>query len=306
MNPLTYTVPESLSGCPVRQVLLEQFAMSHSHISRLKRRDDGICLNGQKCYTTTRCASGDTVSALISDPPSTKRLEPIEYPLDIVFEDEWLIVVNKPAGMTVHPERTGIGGSVENALTHYLSDDEFVHTVSRLDRGTSGLMTVAKCGYMHERMIRILHTDDFQKEYLAIVWGTPTDGHGFITLPLAHPIGENYRMEVRNDGLACKTEYEVVAELGDMSVVRLIPHTGRMHQLRVHMASTGHPIVGDWLYGQEVPFIDHPALHSAKLSFKHPLTRAYIKLTAPVPDDFEKIVSNQKNIWNLSVSLNVL
>lgn len=285
MEPLTYTVPGELAGLPVRHVLTEVFLMSHSHVSRLKRREGGILLNGLPCYSTTRLKAGDVVSALISDPPDAKRLEPIEAPLDIVFEDEWLIVVNKRAGVSVHPERAGLGSSVENALTHHLKEDEFVHTVSRLDRGTSGLMTVAKSGYLHERMIRLLHTPDFYKEYLGVCWGAPPEPHGFIRLPLRHPEGENYRMAVFEDGLPCETEYEVTERLCDRSVVRLIPHTGRMHQLRAHMAAIGCPLVGDWLYGEEAPFIDHPALHSRLLVFTHPMTNERIRLEAPPPDD---------------------
>lgn len=289
MRPLEYTVPEG-EGCTVRHVLTEVFCMSSSHISRLKRRENGITRNGAPCYTTARCAPGDVIRALITDPPDTKRLEPMPMPLDIAYEDEWLIVINKPAGLTVHPERSGMGGSVENALTAHLAKDEFVHTVSRLDRGTSGLMTVAKCGYMHERMIRILHTPGFKKEYLGLCWGAPAEAHGFIRLPIAHPEGENYRMQVDKDGLPSVTEYEFVSAHGDFSLMRLIPHTGRMHQLRVHMAAIGHPLVGDWLYGEEAPFIDHAALHSHYLRFVHPMTGGAVELAAPLPPEIAKLL----------------
>lgn len=291
MRPLVFTVPAALEGLPVRHVLTEIFFMSHSHIARLKRREGGILLNGAPCCVTARLSAGDTVSALVSDPSDTKRLEPMALDIPIVYEDEWLCVVNKPAGLTVHPERLGMGGSVENALTAHFADDEFVHTVSRLDRGTSGLMTVAKSGWMHENMIRLLHTRFFQKEYIGAAWGTPSEKHGFIRLPLRHPEGSNYKMEVSDEGAPCETEYEVIETRGDISVVRLIPHTGRMHQLRVHMAAIGHPLVGDWLYGEEVSFIDHAALHSARLRFLHPVTGETLRLSAPLPGDIEKIFS---------------
>lgn len=265
--------------------------MSSSHISRLKRRPGGLLLNGAPCYVTARLKAGDTVSALISDPEGTPRLEPMEMPLDIVFEDEWLAVINKPAGLTVHPERNGMGGSVENALTRHFADDEFVHTVSRLDRGTSGLMTVAKSGYIHERMIRLLHTPAFRKEYLGVCEGVPEEAHGFIRLPLAHPEGENFRMEVRGDGLPCETEYSVEAVCGARSLVKLMPHTGRMHQLRVHMSAIGHPLTGDWLYGQEISEISHAALHSSKLFFVHPMTYETVSLFAPLPDEIAALIA---------------
>ncbi|MCR5611880.1 MAG: RluA family pseudouridine synthase [Clostridiales bacterium] len=293
MRPVSFTVPRGAAPMTVKHILTEIFFMSHSHVSRLKRREGGILLNGAPCYVTARCAPGDTVTAEISDPPDTKRLEGMETPLDVVYEDEWLIVVNKPAGLTVHPERAGGGGSLENALTAHFKEDEFVHTVSRLDRGTSGLLTAAKSGYMHECMIRILHTKHFYKEYLAVVWGSLNEKSGSIELPLAHPEGSNYRMEVRPDGHPCLTEYETVLEFGETSLVRLVPRTGRMHQLRVHMAAVGHPIVGDWLYGEEVPFIDHPALHSSRLVFTHPMTGERIELSAPLPGEIERLIGKK-------------
>lgn len=289
MEPLEYIVPHENAGCSVQHVLQNVFQMSRSHISRLKRREGGILLNGKSCYTTARCGEGDRVSALISDAPGTVKLEPMAMPLDIVFEDDWLIVVNKPAGVTVHPERSGLGGSVENALSAYLEEGEYCHTVSRLDRGTSGLMTVAKCGYMHERMRGILHTDSFVKEYLAVACGVPAQEHGLVDLPIGHAPGSHYRMEPREDGMPSLTEYWVKDTRGEMSLLRLIPHTGRMHQLRVHMAALGCPLAGDWLYGEESPAIDRPALHSARLVFTHPITGETVALSADVPRDMLRL-----------------
>lgn len=288
MEPLTYTVPAEEAGCTVQHILESMFLMSRSHISRLKRREGGIMKNGQKCYSTARCREGDIVTALISDAPDSPRLEPMQTPLEIAYEDEWLIIINKPAGMTVHPERSGVGGSVENALSAYFKQDEFCHTVSRLDRGTSGLMTVAKCGYMHERMRALLHTDGFIKEYLGITVGCPQPEQGVITLPLRHVEGSHYKMEAVTDageGAESATEYRVMESSGGLSLVRLLPLTGRMHQLRVHMAAVGCPLVGDWLYGEESPLIERPALHSHRLEFVHPLTGERVWLEAELPRD---------------------
>ena len=290
MEPLSFKIPAELAGCTVQHILTTVFEMSRSHISRLKRRAGGIMTNGEKCYSTARCKEGDTVSALISDPPDTKRLEPMPYPLDIVFEDEWLLVINKPAGMTVHPERSGVGGSVENALSAYLKPDEFCHTVSRLDRGTSGLMTVAKCGYMHERMISILHTEDFYKQYIGVCSHIPENERGTIELPLRHVPGSNYVMETCDEGAPSVTEYEAIGTANGYALVKLVPHTGRMHQLRVHMAAIGCPLVGDWLYGTESDLIPRAALHSQRLVFRHPLTGQRVDLAAPLPRDMQALV----------------
>lgn len=293
MRPLSFTVTKETDGMSVKHVLTEIFKMSHSHVSRLKRRGGGILLNGGLCYVTARCSIGDTVTALISDPPDTKRLEPMDTELEIVYEDEWLCVINKPAGLTVHPERAGMGGSVENALTAHFKEDEFVHTVSRLDRGTSGLMTVAKSGYVHERMIKLLHTPDFYKEYLGVSSRVPDEEHGFVRLPIAHPEGSNFKMEVNENGLPSETEYEVLSVHGERALLRLVPHTGRMHQLRVHMAAIGCPLAGDWLYGKEIPEISHAALHSHYLKFVHPMTGNVIELERGLPEEIRVLINGE-------------
>lgn len=289
MEPLYYTVPEAFAGCTVRHVLENEFYMSRSHISRLKRREGGILKNGQKCYAAARCEAGDVISALICDPPDTPRLAPMQAPLDVAYEDDWLIVIDKPAGMTVHPERSGIGGSVENALSAYLKEDEFCHTVSRLDRGTSGLMTVAKCGYMHERMRGILHTEGFVKEYLGVCVGAPEAAEGVISLPLRHVEGSHYMMETAPGAAESVTEYRVLQSRGGMSLLLLLPRTGRMHQLRVHTAAIGCPLAGDWLYGEESALISRPALHSHRLEFTHPLTGRRVCLSSPMPEDMLRL-----------------
>lgn len=296
MDPLVFTVPSEQSGCTVQHILINEFNMSRSHISRLKRREGGILLNGEKCYSTARCRGGDTVSALICDAPDTKRLEPMPMRLDIVYEDEWLLVLNKPAGLTVHPERSGMGGSVENALSAYMKEDEFCHTVSRLDRGTSGLMTVAKCGYMHERMISIMHTPDFYKQYVGVCAAAPSPESGTIALPLRHRPGSNYVMECSEGpgSVPCFTEYRTEYAANGFYAVTLIPRTGRMHQLRAHMAAIGCPLVGDWLYGAESPLIPRPALHSERLVFRHPMTGRTIALSAPLPEDMAKFVETAR------------
>ena len=312
MEPLLFTIPPALSGCTVQHVLEQVFLMSRSHISRLKRREGGILKNGEKCYSTARCQEGDVITALISDAPGTVTLEPFDIPLDIVCEDEWLIVVNKPTGLTVHPERSGVGGSVENALAYYFKEGEYCHTVSRLDRGTSGLMTVAKSGYIHERMRGILHTHDFVKRYVCISEGRPEKDAGVIRLPLRHVEGSHYMMEPAGElellpcgsetepaeAGDCVTAYRLLSYGGGLSMLELTPRTGKMHQLRVHMAALGCPLVGDWLYGKESSYIDRPALHSQRLTFRHPMTGETVELEAPVPADMKKLMRTSISINN--------
>ncbi len=304
MVPLTHIISADEAGCTVQHILEKEFLMSRSHISRLKRRERGILKNGEKCYSTARCAEGDIIAAEISDPADTPRLAPYDMPLDIVYEDDWLAVINKPAGLTVHPERSGIGGSVENALSSCFAEGEYCHTVSRLDRGTSGLMTVAKSGYVHERMRGILHTSDFLKRYIGISRCTPSPSQGLIKLPLRHREGSHYYMEPAGELCVlplgamneppvsgdCLTEYRLLDRKNGFSIIELLPRTGKMHQLRVHMAQLGCPLVGDWLYGEESKLIDRPALHSEGLRFRHPMTGEFIELAAKLPEDMAALI----------------
>ncbi len=294
MNPLTLKITAEHDGRTIKSMLEHELCMSNSHISRLKRRQDGVLLNGKRAYVTQRVRSGDELAAQISDAPNTLRLEAVQMPLKIAYEDEWMLVVDKPAGITVHPERSGEGGSVENALTAYLKEGEYCHTVSRLDRGTSGLMAVAKCGYMHERLRRILHTPDFVKVYTAVAEGVVPKS-GTVTLPLDRCPGEHNRMCASEGGKSAETRFERLevfrVEGVTMSLVRLLPVTGRMHQIRVHMSAIEHPLLGDRLYGKASHNIDHAALHSSHLQIKHPLTGERIDIDSPLPQEIALLMN---------------
>ena len=199
-------------------------------------------------------------------------------------------MIDKPAGMAVHPTQDPDETTLEHALAAYLKPGESPHPVSRLDRGTSGLMTVAKNGYMHELLRRRLHTEAFYREYRGVSLGVPQPAAGRVALPIGFAPGSRYRRAAAPDGAPSCTGYEALAawETGGraFALLRLIPYTGRTHQLRVHMAAIGCPLAGDWLYGTEAPErIARPALHSSVLRFVHPLTCAVIDLSSPLPPD---------------------
>lgn len=294
MRTLTRTISEAEAGRTVESVLTTELALSKSLIRRLKRRETGILLNGARAYTTARVRAGDVLSAEIGD-AAASAVRPIGMPLAIVYEDEDLLVIDKPAGLAVHPTRDPDEATLEHALAAYLRLGETSHPVSRLDRGTTGLMAVAKNGYMHELLRRRLHTDAYFREYRGICVGELSPPAGRIDLPIGFAEGSRYRRAVAPDGAPSSTGYETLAAWpapeGTLSLLRLLPHTGRTHQLRVHLSATGHPLLGDWLYGTEAPErIARPALHSAVLRFVHPLTGAVIDLSSPLPPDMAALL----------------
>ena len=178
-----------------------------------------------------------------------------------------------------------------DALSSYLGDGSAAHFVSRLDKGTSGLFIAAKTGYIHDRLRVALHTEGLRREYRAVALGRVTPERGTVDLPIARADGSIVKRCVRGDGLPSRTDYEVLAQSDAFSFLRLVPQTGRTHQLRVHMAALGHPLAGDWLYGTEdAALIPRPALHSFELWFTQPVTGEALHFTAPLPEDMERLL----------------
>ncbi len=289
MRTLTLVIPPELSGRRVKSILQFRMQIPTSKIARIKLRDTGICRNGQRCRTTDIVQAGDLLSAEVGDPPRDTGIVPIPAPLPILFEDEDLLVINKPAGMATHGKALRGDATVAAALAALRGTDQPFHAVTRLDRGTSGLMVAAKSGYAHERLRRLLHTEDFVREYLALVSGAPPEERGSVTLPLEKdPTGIN-RFRTAPDGLPARTDYTLLETRGGLSLLRLRLYTGRTHQIRVHLSALGCPVWGDRVYGERAPEIDRPALHSAFLRLRQPITGARIELESPLPEDMEAI-----------------
>jgi RluA family pseudouridine synthase len=211
--------------------------------------------------------------------------------LTVVYEDQDLLVLDKPADIPVHPTKDPTERNLEQGLLAYLHHGEHPHFVSRLDKGTTGLMLVAKNGYAHELMKRRLHTESFCREYLAVAEGTFSSASGTVDAPIGLADGSSYRHCVRADGAKSLTVYETLAEANGRTLLRLTPKTGRTHQLRVHMAYLSHPLTGDWLYGKRCPQIDRPALHSHRLMFVHPLTGERIESCSSLPPDMKGLIT---------------
>ena len=286
MKHLIFTVTPEHAGRTIKSIMLGELSMSNTLLSSLKFRPDGILKNGSRARVTDRVQPGDELSFSIAD-RHENRATPIALDIPILFEDDSFLLVSKPAGVGVY------GGNRPNLAGYFASrwgsNHEF-HPVNRLDVGTSGLLAVAKDGYAHDRLRRLLHTDGFQREYLALAEGIVPHGTGVIDLPISrHPVKGTTRA-IDPDGLPSRTEYEALKTSENRTLLRLRLFTGRTHQIRVHMAAIGHPLVGDRQYGATDCPLSRPALHSHRVRILHPLTGTVIDVTAPLPEDMAGLV----------------
>lgn len=293
METISKTILPEEDGSTVRHILRAGLHFSSHAISRLTRTENGILVNGKHARTIDVLHAGDILTVETGDHrPPRVDITPGNWPLPVVWEDGHLLVVNKPAGMTAHasnflPDTPTVAG----ALAWTRGADFVFHPVNRLDKGTTGLMVVSKSGYVHDLLRRSLHTAHFIREYRAVCLGRPDPSSGTIHAPIGRDERSAIARMVRADGAAAVSHYEVLKSKNGLSLVRLLPETGRTHQLRVHMAYIGHPLAGDWLYGTEAPeLIARPALHSYALTMTHPVTGERLALTAPLPEDMMRLV----------------
>ena len=290
MRILTHTVLPEEEGRMVKGILRGSLQLSYTLLKSLKWRENAILLNGQSVHVNAIVHAGDVVSVALSErtPREDLYCENTAAP-NIVYEDEDLLVLNKPAGVAMHPKADDAAApSLAAMLTGYLGEGSVPHFVSRLDKGTSGLLIAAKSGYIHDRLRRALHSSELRREYRAVAVGQVTPPRGVIDAPIGRADGSIIRRCVREDGLVSRTEYEVLQTTERFTLLRLRPETGRTHQLRVHMAYLGHPILGDTVYGAKkpVPGLTGQCLHAVGLQFIHPRTKELVSLSCPLPGEF--------------------
>lgn len=228
-----------------------------------------------------------------------RRPEPEEGPLNIVHEDEWTIVLNKPPGVVVHPTYKNTSGTLLNAVLWRVRDRAGAQPgiLTRLDKDTSGLVVVALTPDVHAIMQKDAAAGRVSKQYLAVVQGVPEPRSGRIVLPLGRDVSDRRRVVVRPDGAHCETRYEVLSTHGDdpLSLVRCELVTGRTHQIRVHLAASGWPVLGDRVYGSPDASIARQALHAWRVTLPHPVTRQRLELEAQLPDDMRRLPLGPEN-----------
>lgn len=291
---LTLTITPELAGTEVNTLLRRQLGLSGTVLRRVKWLEDGITLDGVRVNVRVRAGEGQTLAVRLTDPAPSSGVVPAPGPLDIVYEDGDLAVVNKAPGVLVHPGHGHFDDTLGNFLMyHYkqVGDESDFHPVHRLDKGTSGLLVAAKHPHAQEKLKNQLHTGNFRRVYLAVCEGAPPQSHGTVDAPIGPAEGALVRREVRPDGKPARTCYRTVGPCGPRTLVELTLDTGRTHQIRVHMAHLGCPLTGDFLYGREDRgLIARPALHSARLELLHPVTRERLRFAAPMPADMAALI----------------
>ena len=294
---LTYTIDNSIVPLPVSH-FLKQKGFSSQNLVQLKKDPDTVLANGIPCFMNHVLQPEDTLTLHIREDRSSEKIPPVNLPLDIVYEDADLMVINKPAGMPIHPSMNNYYNSMANALAYYFKQQNcpFVfRCINRLDRDTSGLTIVAKhyvSAGMLSAMIANKAASGITREYLAIVKGSVQPPEGTITAPLGRKEGSIIERTVDfESGESAITHYRVLDEKNGHSLVSLILETGRTHQIRIHMKYLGYPLIGDYLYNPDMALIQRQALHAWKLSFRHPITGDDMQFTAPLPEDMSAILS---------------
>jgi 23S rRNA pseudouridine1911/1915/1917 synthase len=269
---------------------------SRSQIQRLIESGN-VEVDGHVAKASLVLRPGQTIRVVPSPPPTSELIEAENIPLDVIHEDEALLVINKPAGLVVHPAAGNWRGTLVSALLYHWGgapaglDPLRPGLVHRLDKDTSGVIVIAKDASTLAELSRQFRKREVEKRYVALVRGRMRDRRGVLDAPIGRNPGHRKRMAVRIGGRAAVTAYEVIATGKEVTYVRLFPRTGRTHQLRVHLAALGHPIVGDLVYGggrgaQQAPIIGRQALHAERLTFAHPRTGERVSFKAAQPDDF--------------------
>ncbi len=282
-------------------------ALSRSRLQALIE-DGHVLLDGAPARPSARLRPGQAVRVDVPAPVPAEP-QPEDIPIAVVHEDAHLLVVNKPAGLVVHPGAGTSRGTLVNALLGHVKDLSGVGgvlrpgIVHRLDRGTSGLLVVAKDDETHRSLVRQFAGRTVEKEYLALVLGNPARDSGEIGSPIGRDPVHRQKMSVRAPrGREARTSWRVVERFDGAALLRVRIHTGRTHQIRVHLASIGHPVAGDPVYGgkralpsrrgaarEAFASLDRPALHAARLSFTHPTTGERLAFEAPLPAELESV-----------------
>lgn len=290
---LTLPVTPDLAGREVDFLLRRTLGLSGTALRRVKWLEDGITLDGVRVTVRARAREGQTLSVRLTAPERASGVVPAPGPLDIVYEDGDIAVLNKAPGVLVHPGHGHYADTLGNFLLHHydeIGDGSDFHPVHRLDKGTSGLLVAAKHPYAQERLKNQLHTGNFRRVHLAVCDGCPDPPAGVIDAPIGMAEGSGAARAVRPDGLPARTRYRVL-DRGPRSLVELELETGRTHQIRVHMAHLGCPLTGDFLYGTENrALIARPALHSARLELTHPVTGERLIFAVPLAGDMRRLI----------------
>lgn len=278
----------------VKEVLKARFSMSDRLLLKLKKLDK-IYLNGNVTSVNHPVLENDLIECYLDYEEDNSNIVPTEMPLNIIYEDEAYIVVNKPAGIPVHPSMDHYTDSLSNGIAFYFNQiglKKKIRPVNRLDKDTSGIVIFAKNEYIQECLVRQMKSKEFIKKYIAVVNGNLDNLEGTINAPIARKEGSIIERCVSETGDIAITHYKVLKRKPNFDIVECILETGRTHQIRVHFAYLGHSLLGDTLYGTSSNLINRQALHAYEVEFTHPLSKKKVKYVANVPEDLNKLMEN--------------
>ncbi len=288
----TYTIPSEYNGETLLSFLKSR-KYSSQIITHLKRTENGILLNSEWGRVRDILHAGDELTIQLIEQEASENIVPTNLPLDIVYEDEDILVINKADNTPIHPSQGNYDNTLANAVAYYYKQKREYFTyrcINRLDRDTTGLLIIAKNMYSASLLSEMVAAREIHREYLAIATGE-TPKNGTIIAPIARVDGSTIERCVNEEqgDYAC-THYKRIAYKNGYSLVSLKLETGRTHQIRVHMKHIGHPLPGDFLYNPDYSVIERQALHSHKLTLRHPISGELLEFVADLPEDMKKII----------------
>lgn len=286
---LKYKIKESDNYQTINEVLSLEFHLSSRLTTKLIKTKQ-IYKNGILADTRSSVISEDCIVVNLDYEENNCNIVPTKMDLDILYEDEWFLVVNKPAGIAIHPSRLHYDNSLSNGIRYYFDSIHLkkkIRPVNRLDFDTSGLVIFAKCEYIQQEFSHQMTVDLFKKEYLCLVEGLMDKKEGKIDLPIARKEGSIIERCIDTYGQKSVTHYKLIQEFENYSLVQCKLETGRTHQIRVHMNAIGHPILGDTLYGNVSDLVNRQALHSYQIECIHPVTKNKLNFIANLPKDMK-------------------
>lgn len=287
---LEYRVKDADQSKSVKQVIEHEFSLSSRTLSKLKK-SGGIKVNGENVTVRYILKNSDILTLTIDDTPS-ENIEKVNIELYVLYEDDDILVVNKPLGMPTHPSQGHHNDTLANAVMYRYRDTDFTfRAITRLDGDTTGVVLIARNALSAQRLSDYLQKGSIKKEYAAVVLGIPSPQKGVIDAPISRCENSVIKRKISADGKDSVTRYEVdfIRNDGKYSLVKAFPVTGRTHQIRLHLSHIGYPIFGDFLYGEPIEGV-RAYLHCRSLSFPHPMTGEMLTVTAPLPKDIKEIM----------------